>query len=80
MEKDAIMDKLRELAKGRVAIDPALLNENMNVSSDLGLTSLTVTDLLLEVEEQFKFEFNENDLVTIKTIGDLVEIIRKTPA
>lgn len=54
------------------------ITPNLKLSEDLGLDSLNMVELMLELEEQFKIEINESDLdptklQTVKQIYSLVE-------
>ena len=62
----AIIDIVQRIAKPTVAI-----TSDTVLQEDVGLTSLQVMDLVLEVEEEFDISFPMNRLPDIQTAGDL---------
>lgn len=40
--------------------------------ADMGADSLNLTDIVLEVEDCYGFEMPEDDMLKMKTVGDLV--------
>jgi acyl carrier protein len=52
----------------------------MSLSADLGLSSLDLCELLLDVEDLFGFEIENDDVRDIRTVRDVVNLIeRKVP-
>jgi len=45
------------------------------VLSELGFDSLSVLDLIYEVQQEFNLKFDAEDLVGADTFGDLVEFL-----
>ena len=46
---------------------------------ELGLDSLDVVDLLMEMEEQFEIEFENEEMLSLKLVSDVVDtIVKKT--
>lgn len=47
--------------------------------SSLGLDSLDLVEITLEIEDKFHIEFTSNEIANLKTVKDVVELIaRKT--
>ncbi len=53
----------------------AALSEETSLQADVGLTSLQVMELMLEIEEEFEISFPLNHLPDIRTIKDLSQEI-----
>jgi len=51
------------------------LGADTELITDVGMTSLQVMELVLEIEEEFDISFPLNRLPDIQTIGDLAEEI-----
>lgn len=51
------------------------LSADTNLQEDVGMTSLQVMDLVLEIEEEFDISFPLNRLPDIQTIKDLAQEI-----
>ena len=45
------------------------------ITDDLGADSLDLVDLLMSVEDEFDVEVPDDDVLKIKTVGDLVRYI-----
>jgi acyl carrier protein len=68
----AVLQKTLMLDRGRFT-DGALLVD------DLGVTSLDRFELLMDLEEEFKISMDENEMGSIKTVGDLIAYIAARP-
>ena len=44
---------------------------------DLGSDSLDMVELVMEIDEQFDFEFSDEQAAKLRTIGDLVRLLQK---
>ena len=55
------------------------LNENARLKEDVGLDSLSLAAVIVELEEEFSIIFDESDLepANIKTVNDLFEMVRR---
>ena len=56
-----------------------ILNINNTLKNDLGLDSLIIVDVLIQIEETFGIEFDESDLElqNLKTVKDLIQLVEK---
>ena len=78
MEKnhDHILSTLKEIAKNKLELDFENVDVNMNVVDDLGLNSLTIFDFIYETEKTFQIELDEKQLLKVKTVADMIELIQ----
>lgn len=70
-------DTIIKLIKNKVLFDE---NVNLNTKlTDLSLDSLSFIELLLEIEEMYKIEFNDSSLYidNYKTVNDLINKIKE---
>ena len=70
-------DTIIKLIKNKVSLDE---NVNLNTKlTDLSLDSLSFIELLLEIEEMYKIEFNDSSLYidNYKTVNDLINKIKE---
>jgi len=65
-----VLSIVDRIIKGRVA-----LSADTELQEDVGMTSLQVMDLVLEIEEEFDISFPLNRLPDIRTIKDLAQEI-----
>jgi len=59
----------------RLSRNPVRIDENTVLQDEVGLTSLQVMELVLEVEEEFDISFPMNRLPHIQTVKHLAEEI-----
>ena len=62
------MDEIRQMFKERLNLKQ--LDETKSLK-DLGLDSLDVVEMCLELEEKFDIQFETEELSNFKTLGDL---------
>ena len=69
-----ILEKLRSLIADQLGVD----SSNITIfEEDLGVDSLDIVELSMALEEEFDIgEMSEEDLATIKTVGDLVHYLQ----
>lgn len=61
----------------KVNVDLATLKKEQYFRGDLGLSSLRSMQLVCDVEDEFKIEINELDIVKLQTVGQLIDYIAK---
>ena len=59
-------------------VDPKDITEDTTFVEDLGADSLDVFQIIMGVEEELHIEVDSDLAEDIKTVGDAVEMIRKT--
>ena len=68
------LDKIKEIMDGRVDEDVDSITEDTRFDS-LGLDSLDITELLMEVDEAFGTEIEPS--AELATVGDLIARIKE---
>lgn len=66
--ENIVIEGLKKVAKNK----EVTLESNLK---DLGLDSLDVVELLMDLEEEFDVEFENEEMVSLKTVKDVVETI-----
>lgn len=78
MDYDQIMEKITEIISEQFDIDQARLKDNTDILNDLGVDSLDVVELAMNIEEEFGIpQISEDDIRSIVTISDLVNYVSK---
>lgn len=72
-----MFEKLKEIMVNELQIDADSITLDSTLSTDLGVNSLELAELVLAVEDQLGVEINEDDLHTFITVGDVVEYLEK---
>lgn len=71
------MDKIEEIKKlFAEKVNVEAIDENMTLK-ELGLDSLDVVEMCLELEERYGVTFESEELSGIKTVGDLFSSLSK---
>jgi len=77
MEKSEVQSKVVEIigryAKNKEALADA--NETTNILEDLKVNSARLVDVILDFEDEFDIEVEDDDADAVNTIGDAVALI-----
>jgi acyl carrier protein len=83
MERQQILERLKALIHERFGVDPATLSGS-TTQGEIGIDSLLLVDMMLDVETELDFTFESMDLPPnpdLDTIVDLVDRnLRRTQA
>lgn len=63
---------VKEAIKDRVDVNSISYEDNL---VDIGLDSLDLVEAMLKIEEVLKVEFSSDEIVNLKTVKDLVDLI-----
>ena len=69
------LDTIKKILSEQFDVEEDTLNLETKLVEDLGADSLDVVDLLMSIEDEFNIEVADEDILTLKTIGDLVTYI-----
>ena len=64
------------LAK-QLNLQPDKITPQSDVVKDLGADSLDVVELLISLEDDYGISIPEDDIVNVKTVQDIVDMIEK---
>ena len=70
-----MLEKIREIICDNVDIEPDEITEDSKFITDLGMSSLDLVMIAVEIEKAFGVELPNKLFVTVKTVGDLMEYI-----
>ena len=74
-------DEIRSIVKHSIAritsISPEEIADNASYKGDLKLDSLTILEIAVDAEYQFKIRIPEDELSAIDTIEDTVNIVQQ---
>ena len=68
-----VVEIVRPFAKDKDALDSATMETN--ILEDLQVNSARLVDVILEFEDEFDIEVEDEDADAVNTIGDAVELI-----
>ncbi len=72
------LDLLKKVIAEVLNVDEAEVTENTTFVDDLGADSLDVFQIIMGIEEELDIEVNVDEAEHIVTVGDAVELIKKT--
>ena len=76
MSVEEIFQTMSELVAEQFAMEPAEVTMDTSFEEDLGADSVDLVDLVMAMEEEFEVgEIQEEDLKTLKTVGDAVNYV-----
>ena len=76
--KEHILEVLKVIAIMQLEIDQETadaISLDADIVNGLGFTSLTIFDFIIQIEKSFEVELPERELMKVKTIQDVVNII-----
>lgn len=56
------------------------IDVNSNLIEDIGIDSLGAYELIMEAEDMFRIEISDSQVESIKTVADLIAIVRSPDA
>lgn len=75
MNRDAILDQLREIITLNFEIAPALLTPEAQLKGHLGMNSLDLVDLTFFIKRTFGLDAKPQEYHGVQTLGDVAAFI-----
>ena len=76
MSAEEIFKTMQSLIVEQFALEPEDVTMDSNFEDDLGADSVDLVELVMAIEEEFEIdEIPEEELVTLKTVGDCVRYL-----
>ena len=78
MNQQEIIDRLRNLMRktSQEKVDWNAVNAASTIES-LGFDSLSVLDLIYDIQSEFGIEFDAEEMAGVRTVGDLANFLEK---
>lgn len=70
-----MFEKLKKILVEEMSINPRDITPDAELINDLGFNSLELADLVVLCEDKFDVVFEESDLPSLITVGDVVNYI-----
>jgi acyl carrier protein len=71
----AVFDKVKDLLCEQLDVEEDAVTMDANIIDDLGADSLDVVDLVMSLEDEFNAEIPDEEVETMKTVGDIVKYL-----
>ncbi len=73
-----VFEKVREILCDQLDLEPEDITLDTNIIDDLGADSLDLVDFVMSLEDEFDKEIPDEDVESIKTVGDIVSYIENS--
>jgi acyl carrier protein len=77
MDIDNIRATVKQSISKVTAIPQEKIADSASYVDDLGLDSLSILEIAVDVETHFKFQASDEELSSVRTVADTVELVRK---
>jgi len=72
-----VFEKVREILMEQLDVEESAVTMEAAILDDLGADSLDIVDLVMTLEDEFDMEIPDEEIETIKTVGDIVHFIEE---
>lgn len=70
-----IFETVRDIIAKQIGLDKSRITLESDIIKDLGLDSLGVVELVMEIEDEYGLVADDDTVATLKTVGDVVKYI-----
>ncbi len=70
-----VAEKVKQILSEQLSIDESEITLDADIAEDLGADSLDVVDLIMTIEDEYGIEISDEDVESVKTVGDFVKYI-----
>lgn len=74
---DSIEDRVKKIVADQLEVDSSEVTLEASFADDLGADSLSQTELVMALEDEFNAEIPDSDAENIKTVQQAVDYITK---
>ncbi len=72
-----VFDKIKEIIIDELGIDESKVTMDARFKEDLGADSLDAVEIIMQIEEEFGVEINEDVISNMQVLGDIVKYIEE---
>jgi len=77
MTDEEIFQRVKKVVVEQMRINEDEVRPEVSFTEDLGADSLTVVELVMQLEEEFGVDIPDDDVPTLKTVQDAVGYIQR---
>jgi acyl carrier protein len=75
MDRTIIKQKLTDILERSLADPVSVIEESMNLQTDLSLDSVDVVTMAIEIQTEFKIDLKAAELMKLVLVKDLLDLI-----
>ena len=72
-----MFDAVKKLLSTNYGVDPEKITLDTHLSNELGFSGESMEDFIMDVEDYFEIEVDEDDFSKLESISDLVDYIEE---
>ena len=72
-----IENKVKEILAHELGVDASTVKLDSKLKEDLGSDSLMMVEIVIRMEDEFKFEIPDEEAENIRTVEDAVNFVKK---
>ena len=72
-----MFNALKKLISTNYGVDPEKITLDTYLSDELGVSAENKEDFIMDIEDYFELEIDENDFDKIETISDLIDYLEE---
>lgn len=77
MKREEIVEKVNHFLVEDFEINENQLGEDKLITTEIGIDSLDMVDIIVRVNEEFGFKLEKAELLQVKTLGDFYDLLLK---
>ncbi len=77
MEREEILQRVSDVIRQVLMAEQLVVKPESNLADDLGMDSMGAVEFVNTVEDEYKISINEDEMQSIKTVNDAVNLIWK---
>jgi acyl carrier protein len=75
LTRDELLEEIRAYLQEERGIDPATVHEDARLREDLGLDSLDLAGIALELQESHDVWFDDDHVIKIRTVRQSIDVV-----
>ena len=72
-----MFEKVKQILVDELQVEENLITLDAELANDLGINSIELADLVMQCEDRFGIEINDDDIRNFTTVGDVVEYLEE---
>ena len=69
------LEKVKKILVDQLDVEESSITPDSSIIDDLGADSLDIVDMVMSLEEEFDVEIPDEEIESMKTVGDIVKFI-----
>ncbi len=76
MDRESLRQALAELVEQETGVKPAQIGDDVLLTEGLGMDSIDLVGLVVQVENRFRIKINTDELRAISKVGELLTLLQ----